>query len=157
MNKFVLLLLVFICQSLNAQQGRMCRLNVERITTLDQQTKSYALGKKTKLQHKNQVTEEREVQQLLMTPGYPSKISVDDSTLVLKCTLTSSNMMNVEIGLDSANSSLSTSLSIGPGSRIELGSIIKDLKGSDQNIDSSTGIEISNSRGKRRIQTFLSN
>lgn len=83
------------------------------------------------------------------------QVKVITSNVFLTCKGGNSSMYDIKISLNSENSSLSTEVSVGKGSRVSLGSIVTDLNNKSKDISLTNGIALNETEGTKLYEYWL--
>jgi len=152
--KFILLIALVIATTVNANP-QMCRFTLLEETATNQNQKQYAIGKHSKLNHSYSNQTSTTSSMIMVSVGRTASITAYNTDLNVKCTSVSLNSYDAEISKSGGGSSISTSITITKGKRMDLGSIVKDLNDKEKNLDINSGASHQSNDGVSTTRYYL--
>lgn len=153
-NVLYSLALLLLTQLAMAQNNGTCRINLIKEHHSNQKTKTYRIAANSKFRQGTSTNRSSEVQMLYLSSGRSGSITVDGTELKITC-YKRQNMFEIDIDLVGAKDGIATSLTLGKGTKTNIGEIVKDLNSEARKLDANFGIEKNNMNGKRTTTYYL--
>ncbi len=132
-----------------------CRLEIEKITTIDKNTKSGQLSSTPSALDKKFKHAGVQKSSLLLSVGRPGSLRVDDDYLNVICKSKNSSRMFLDISLSGEKSSISTSVTLERGESLNLASLVEDLNDKHREISLKKGVVLERTKGQKQFEYFL--
>lgn len=144
--------------------ARTCRIIVETVKTKKLKSNDIRLSRWSKISTSDEKNNSSEVAQLMITNGKSGSISANGSTYTLTCKYINKNLYELTINgnsreeknLRARTNNISTTVNLSSGSRIEIGSILRNLNNDQKSIGIPSGFKNKKDRGFENIKTYLS-
>jgi hypothetical protein len=144
--------------------ARTCRIKVETVKAKVLKSNDIRLSRRSKLHARDEKNNSSEVAQLMIANGKSGSISANGSTYSLNCKFINKKLYELTINsntieqTDSGNktNTLSTTLSLSSGSRIEIGSILRNLNNDQKSVGIPSGLKNKKNRGFENTKTYIS-
>lgn len=95
-----------------------------------------------------------ESRMIVLSPGLPGRLTLDQSALEVVCFLTAAGA-NITLSLSGGDKGISTSLSLTRGDRFEIGQIAKDLADKNREIGFPSGVKLEKNEGLSTTKFYL--
>ena len=136
-------------------QKQHCRLEVERVSHLQRRTTKGSLSKQSVVNQTSIKSNGSQKSSLLLGIGSPGSLRVDDDYINVICKSRNASRVFLDISLTGRNSSVSTSLSIERGQKVNLASIVEDLNNKYKRLSLAQGLEVEETKGSKSFDYFL--
>jgi len=135
---------------------KRCDLVVEKETFSQMKTGEIGVRVKSfKLKDRNQIQQEKSKSFLVLMHGKTASLHVNEEEILVKCFMIRADRYQLEFYLKGQDNSLSSTVSLVKGQRLEVGGLVKTLNSKDQNIDlPNTGIT-TKTKGERSDHIWL--
>lgn len=134
-----------------ASSGANCSFFIDRVSSADSNSESVGVNRKLRpfAGSRSRRSQGHSQTFMMVSPGLRGSIDVDGIFADVSCRRTA-RVMIVEIysgsKRDGRSVSLSTSLTVSPGQKIDLGGTVRSLRSNDKNFSTATGVRIGNGR-----------
>lgn len=140
--------------------GANCRFVVTRKGNSNSQSTTYGVNRKIRpfASRRNSRRRGTSVSTLMVSPGLRGSIEVDGVFAQVKCIRTARAMIvEVFAGRDDGKNvnSISTSITVSPGQKINIGSVVRDLRNKSNELSTSKGIRFDDVEAKSAEEVFL--
>lgn len=131
-----------------------CRIEVLKITDHTTTTDTAKAGQQSRLNQSNSKGSEISKSQLLLGEGLGGHLEVDGDRVELTCFYRGLRR-EIQVTLNSATGSLQSSIMASIGEKIDLGSVVKEIKDKNREIGYPKGIEYEKTKGNSSSQIFV--
>lgn len=134
--------------------GGNCRFKYTKQSTLHSKSNNIEIGPKSKLAAKENSMRGSSSGIILVTEGKWGSLIVNDTRTYVTCRK-KGKFYEVEVSLSQSNSSLSTSLNVSPGQKINLGSVVNSLNNRSSSLSLNKGFEKHKKEGAETTDYYL--
>lgn len=136
---------------------KVCRINVDKVRISKSQNANIGIGYRKGNARQNDINgQSTSRSQLIISNNKSGKLDVRGSMVEVKCRILNNGMYDLEIKHASRQSSASTSLTLSPGQRVEIGGYVKDDNGGNQSIGFPTGVSFRKNNLNETTKIYLS-
>ena len=149
--------------------SEMCRIETLKIIHSKDKRNDVQVGRQNKLSQTDGKGEEVIKGSMMLTVGLPSVLNVDQENIELTCSRLANNNYQLRFRLSStiqrdfqgriigknSSSSIDSTVNVTKGQKINVGSIVKDLKNKNKNVSINNGLKLSKTKGKKTIDYYL--
>ena len=132
-----------------------CRLEMERITSVDSTTRGGRLSQNSKAYERNFKHSGSQKSSIVLSVGRPGSLRVDDDYLNVICKSQNSSRVFLDIALTGIKSSVSTSVTLDRGQSLNLASIVEDLNDRFRELSLKNGVSLEKTKGQKQYQYYL--
>lgn len=132
-----------------------CRLKIERISKGKTTKTNAAVGSRNSLNQQQINSQGTRTSNMLLGKGFNGSLRVGLETVFLTCLGASGSIYQVSVSLDSPTSSLSTSIQVTPGAKVNIGQIVENLNEKRRTLGVSVGAQIEKTEGTTTHDYFL--
>lgn len=131
-----------------------CKLEVEQILKGKKNKKKISAAQRLYFGEEDSNTDSTSVSALTLQPGSPGTIAVDKEVITLTCN-PSGNGYDIVISVGSTNSKLQSTVFLGKGQSVEIGSVIRQLNDKGHSINAPNSVSLNKTTTSRIKQIFL--
>lgn len=138
----------------SAIRSRECLFEVETVNSSHATTSKAKFGQKIHLGSAKSDSEGRSTSMIRVMERKLAQLFVNDTLVTISCSIRG-KVTAVEVSLGDKKTSLSTSIELTRGQRVDLASVVTDLSNKTSDISSSTGVQYSKTSGSKKSNVFL--
>lgn len=139
-----------------AASEKTCKVNIEQTKKQNTQQNNLALGKNGSVSQNNNSGLESDISQVLISNNQSATIQVDSNQYNIKCRIINNDQFEISLSAQSSANSISTSLILSRGSRVEIGNQLRNIDNQSKNIGLPSGIKLNNQVGQIKKSIYLS-
>ena len=129
--------------------NKNCKVIIIKTRALKDENNNIAIGQKSRFKNTTLNGAGITTSELLLTEGLRGSIELDGERAEIVCRSHGSINYQIELFVKNVQgSSISTSVSISSGEKLEIGSIIRDLRNQGRDLSISNGVDYSTQKGK---------
>lgn len=153
-QKFLAMNYKFSINGDTSVQKRECLFEVETLSNSDKEKSDISVGNHISIGKRESSKEGRSTSMIRAMEQRLAQLYVDGTLVSLSCDIRG-KVTEVSVNLGTKKTSLVTTVQMTKGQRIELSSIVKDLKNKTSGVSLSGGIQHSNTTGQEKQKTYL--